>query len=817
MTLLTQLEVEKQMYAGGIARAERSMQKAEDGGRAHQNPYAKAIFRDYVMPLAEAIKASIATAASRPGASAAHVLLLKPLDPEAVAFLAVRQIVVAVCSGNGILNHRRLGYVIGKAVHSELVLAQIEHAAPELYYTLVRDLGLRLSKDERHRMTVFKLQAQQRGIEWVEWNIGARDQVGLYLLGLASALGLVEIEPETRGKGHERAPRHVSLSPEVQEQVNSIKDFVALNAPAYGPCVEPPIDWKNGDGGGFHTHQLRMANPKLIRCHSSARPWAHGKSMPIVDAAANALQRTAWRINQRVLRAVKEYAQVGSTEEIVTMADAPKPVQPAWLQPDTDKKALSEEQAKEFKGWKRRMADWYTERKLRGAKFNRLSSALRMADAFKDQPALHFVYFADSRGRLYPMTTGISPQGSDMQKALLEFAEGKPVTTPEAIRWFHVQGANKWGFDKATLAERHAWVIERQDLICSFADDPVNNPGWTEADCPLQFLAWCFEYRDWVRDSDGSFVSHLPISMDGSCNGLQNLSAMFRDEVGGKATNLTRNVHMEDIYRRVAEAATVRISEACYADDPVRESLRKRWVQHGIARAVVKRTVMCTPYGVTKSSATDYVIDDYLKTKAAPCFAPDEYHAAARVLMESVWPAVGDVIVKGAQAMSWLKKGARVIVKGLDDDTASITWTSPSGFPASQAYFEENVHRIRTRLFGEEKIRVLSESEDPSPNKHSNGLAPNFVHSMDAAHLHRTAARAAAEGINALAMIHDDYGTHAADSERLFHIIRQEFVDMYEEHDPVAEFVARYPAIAAPPERGLLNIREVLESPYFFS
>lgn len=31
--------------------------------------------------------------------------------------------------------------------------------------------------------------------------------------------------------------------------------------------------------------------------------------------------------------------------------------------------------------------------------------------------------------------------------------------------------------------------------------------------------------------------------MDGSCNGLQNLSALFRDEIGGQATNLTANVN----------------------------------------------------------------------------------------------------------------------------------------------------------------------------------------------------------------------------------------------------------------------------------
>ena len=818
MTKLTQIEVEEKMCYGGIARAEKSIKAAEVGGRADQNPYAKAIMREFVEPLAHAIRESV-NAPGRAGPLVAHVALLRPLDPDAVAFLAVRSIIVNLCSG---LNeyrdgHRRVGYQIGSTVHSELVLTQIEAAAPELYHTLVRDLGRRMSKQERHRMTVMKMQAKQRGIAWAEWSLGARDQVGLWLLGMCAAVGLVEIEShEMRTFGYKRLERAVTLAPDVLDKVNSIKDFVSLNAPEYCPCVEPPLDWKDGLGGGFHTPAMKRNTRALIRPHPSARPYSLGKHMPIVDAAANALQRTAWRINRKLLAAVKAVAAVYSTEEIVSTGDTPKPHQPDWLTPGMDKATLNEQQAAEFTAWKRNMSIWYTERKLRGQRYSRMSAAIRIADTFVDQPELYFVYFADSRGRMYPMTYAINPQGSDLQKALLEFAVGKPVDTPEAIRWFHVQGANKFGFDKATLTERHAWVVERQDLILSFADDPVNNSGWTEADSPLQFLAWCFEYAAWVRDNDGSFVSHLPISMDGSCNGLQNLSAMLRDEIGGRATNLTANAKMEDIYRHVAEAATERMRQTVL-DDPAKESIRQRWLEAGISRTAVKRTVMCTPYGVTKRSATEYVITDYLDSGAVPSLQRTEYRMAAQVLMDFVWPAIGDVIVKGSQAMTWLKKAARVLIKNCDNEDGVICWTSPSGFPATQAYYDSKVHRIRTRLFGEQEIRVLTESEDAAVNQHASGMAPNFVHSMDAAHLHRTAAAARAAGINSLAMIHDDYGTHAADADRLFHIIRQEFVDMYEEHDPIQDLAKRYPQLPAPPEKGSLEIREVLNSPFFFS
>lgn len=813
---LSQVECEQRMYNGGITRATKMMENAEDKGRAVTNPYASEVLRDYVLPLGAALAIEIDP--GRAGNRQAHAALLKGLDPHAVAFLAVRTAVNCAFKENDRHYLREMAYDIGATIHNELILIQIEDSHPELYHTLARDLGRRQSKDERHRMTVFKMQAAKAGILLTEWPVGARDQVGMYLLGMLEAAGMLEIEPAHKsGHGHKQAKRQVSLSYDLMQRIDQIKAHVAVTMPVYGPCVEPPRDWTTPNDGGFHTRELRRTHPTLVRHRLARTALYRDADMPTVLAAANVLQRTRWAVNVRMLETVLEIARHFSVGEITSLADIPKPEAPPWLTKDIDKTALTDTQTAEFKRWKRSMADWYTERKLMATKYGRFYSATRSADMFRSYPAIHFVYFADSRGRLYPMTYGLNPQGSDLQKALLHFAEGMPLDTPDAIRWFHVQGANKWGFDKATLEERHKWVVDRQDLVMSFAADPINNRGWEEASDPLQFLAWCFEYTAWVNDATGSFVSHLPISMDGSCNGLQNLSALLRDEVGGKATNLTANEVMEDIYRRVAEATVVRMTAMRY-EDPVKESLRLRWLTASVTRSLVKRSVMTTPYGVTKRSAIDYVIEDTLRKGEYPCFDKTEYMQAAMVLMDSAWPAIGDVVVKGREAMDWLKKSARVIVKGFtDDEEPVIVWTSPSGFPSSQAYFEYEELRIRTHLAGESRIRVRREVDEADINRHANGLAPNFVHSMDAAHLHLTTERAAALGIKDLAMIHDDYGTHAANAETLFEVIRERFVYMYVTRDPIKEFRDKYPRIPQPPENGSLDINEVLRSRYFFS
>jgi len=824
MDLMTQEEVERRMYYGGIKRAETMMAAAEERGGAHTNPYAKEILRDYVLPLAAVIASEVNV--KKAGAQRAHIALLKALDPEAVALLAVRTALnCCMNTRTSKPDNRSVASSIGTAVHSELVLVQIEDEFPELYYTLSRDLARRQSTNEKHRTKTMRLQAEKAGYYLIDWPIGAREQVGSFLLGLLAQAGMVDIgeAPVEKGK---ISYRSIGMSQSMMERIANIKSFVAITAPTYGPCVERPLDWTTPTDGGFHTKELRRNTPMLVSCRASARNLYREADMPVVLAAANALQHTEWRVNEHVLDVVYKLSEAGiHTDEIASVHDKPKPPVPGWLQPGMTKDNMTPEQSNAFHVWKRSMAEWYTEKKLSGSKFSRFYAATRAGEMFRGYPKLHFVYFADSRGRFYPMTYGVNPQGSDLQKALLEFGQGYPVTSETAIRWFHIQGANKWGFDKATLSERFMFAHDRKKEWLHYAADPVEHRGWLSADSPLQFLAWCLEYAAWCSDPEG-FLTRLPVSMDGSCNGLQNLSAMLRDEIGGRATNLTVNEVMEDIYRRVAEAASVRMSLTLSTLNSVRVGksrspmeLAELWLTLGITRSMVKRGVMTTPYGVTLRSATDYVVEDYLKKSKDHPFEQHEFRQAAQVLMASVWPAIGDVVVKGRLAMDWLKKSARVIVKGMAGSSAEpvIWWTSPSGFPASQAYFETEVHRINTRLIGIEKIRVLSETNDPDVDKHASGLAPNFVHSMDAAHLHLVAAAASSRGINHLAMIHDDYGTHATFAQDLYVLIREMFVHMYEKHDPVTEFHAKYPATAEPPDKGTLDLREVLRSEYFFS
>lgn len=808
MTLLNQEQLEIRMAEVGYAKTQASMAQAEAAGRADSNPYAATVYRDFVQPLADLVQK--AQAVKGPAANAAHIALLRPLDPWAVAYLAVRVTMSTICASHDKVEAtvRKLCSAIGKSVHSELYLTQFDELAPDLFFIIAQDLGRRKAKSAEHRVDTFKAQAAAKGMVFTEWGPGAKDQVGAWLLDQLVKLGMVEMELPKPGPGR-RPPLSVYLHPDVADTIERMKHNFSLIRPQYGPCVEPPVPWTAWNEGGWHSKALRRMLPYPVKASGAARELLKDHSMPVVLDCLNALQAVKWCVNKRVFSVVEQISQLRNVGEIVLSDPEGKPAPPEWFA-TIGEDERTPEQEQEFLDWKARMTVWYTEAKLQRAAKQRFAATLRTVREYLPYPELYFVYFCDSRGRVYPMTQGISPQGSDVQKGLLRFAEGKKVVADtEAAGWFLYNGANLWGFDKETPQERIDWHKDKIDLLLAIADDPIENQNWLDADNPVQFLAWCFEFENLHRR--GHVWSKLPVALDGSCSGLQHFSAMLRDEVGGAAVNLTYSPKMNDIYRAVAEVAT---KEMQYAE-PDEAGFRQRWLDHGINRSVTKRSVMTTSYGVTKRSAIRYVIDDYLRVH--DFIRPREHYPAASYLMDFVWPAISAVVIKGKQAMAWLDKAGKQIIKSKGDTEGAITWVTPSGFLASQAYYEYEEHNVATKLYGHARIKVLVDSSDASPSRHSLGLSPNFIHSMDASHLHLVTTKMAEliPGVS-LAMIHDSFGTHAADTAVLYTVLRDEFVLMYENNDPLSEFASRYNLPPAP-DKGKLDLNEVRRSLYVFS
>jgi len=808
----TQVELELEAYSFGKERMQRAMDRNEEKGGAYNNPYAQAIYRRFVLPLAQAVRMDLDK--PRIGRAQAHVPLLRGMDTEAVAFVAVRGVLGSLLSDKQGEGGRAVVAAVGRSVYHEHLLCEFADAEPTLFYHMLNDLDRRLSVNEQHRMTVLKMQGRKNGVEFTEWAQSSVVQVGSYLVDQLALLGMVNVSMQQKteirgGRKVNNTETHIVLADDVQALIHQISDFIVETTPYYEPCVEQPKDWVAIDDGGFHTKEMRRLSPWMVQAYPGARDEYRAADLTNEMAAVNALQRVKWRINRKMLDAVTNIGQHFDMEEIISQAELPKPVKPIWLTKEMTKEMMDDAQLREFKGWKREVAEWHTVERVRGTKSNRFYNAVRVARKFRDYDELYFVYFVDFRGRKYVKTTGVSPQGSDLQKSLLEFASGKPLHTRGARDWFCIAGANRYGYDKASLQDRVKWVAEHHDLIMAFASDPVANMDWKEADKPLQFLAWCMEYADWQVFGD-KFLSRIAVGMDGSCNGLQNFSAMLRDEQGGRATNLIPSKLPHDIYQMVADRLTAILQAEAEDDD----GFRSLWLDHGLTRSLVKRPVMTLPYGSRPGSWKDFIVDDYLKAGYWPELDKDRHEKAAAYLSRRLAGAIADVVVKAREAMEWLQKGSTLILKNGYD---RIQWITPSGFPVTQVYWEQEEHRINTKLCGNAKLRIRKDDDEPKKSRHRNGIAPNFVHSLDASHLTLTTLAAKAAGIDAFAMIHDDYGTHAADADTLYRIIREVFVSMYEKHDVLSEFHSAYAMLPEPPSMGTLDLSQVLDSPYFFS
>lgn len=153
-----------------------------------------------------------------------------------------------------------------------------------------------------------------------------------------------------------------------------------------------------------------------------------------------------------------------------------------------------------------------------------VSTTLSIARRFIGQD-IYFPVKLDFRGRMYAVPQFLSPQGPDFARGMLEFARGEKLGR-SGLKWLKIHTANTFGVDKVSMEERIAWVDENIDQIKRVAADPLAETWWHEADAPIQFLSACLDLAAAVSSPDPTqYVSHLPIMVDGSCNGIQHLDA----------------------------------------------------------------------------------------------------------------------------------------------------------------------------------------------------------------------------------------------------------------------------------------------------
>jgi DNA-directed RNA polymerase, mitochondrial len=527
----------------------------------------------------------------------------------------------------------------------------------------------------------------------------------------------------------------------------------------------------------------------------------------------NTLQRTEWRINKKVLEVTRNLWDNGhQVGKLPSREDLPLPPYPFDKEPNE----LTEEERELFRTWSGKRNQIYSLNNRSMSKRVQVERTLKIAEQYSKYDRFYYVWQNDFRSRKYASSTFLSTQSADWSKALLEFSYPMPITNWDEARWLCIHGANLFGNDKVSLDEREAWAWDFAEKEASrIVDNPYDNRLWLEADKPFQFLSWCYEMSGLLREGWG-FETRLPCAADGSCNGLQHLSAILLDERGGKATNLIAGDLPQDIYTQVAEETTRKIKQ----DDT---ELARKCLEFGIDRKICKRSVMIVPYSGTRHACREYIaeaIEERIEKGQANPFGDDLFEVS-HYLSIHVWDAIADVIVSARKVMKYLKDVSAVYA----EHNTQMEWITPTGWLVLQNYSETDSKRIKTHINGNTvSLSFIKDRENTVNRKRTNlGSSPNFIHSLDAAAMTKTINKAVTQGVEDFAMVHDSYGTHSTHMPRLSSVLREEFVNMYEQHDVLTELrdhatiVLGTQDIPEPPSKGNLDLRGILKSQYFFA
>lgn len=693
--LLKQQALERDMHEAGAKLLNDALAEARTDGTLHNTAGGRSALRGALHPLAyvigrfqehgrgllepiveEAMDAS-AVVASRRGRPAGHTYrtLLKQLPAESAALVTLRCMIGSAAMASDVEDMRRL---IG---------TELEYMAKEasLDADQLHDIGKKAKNrgySERGRRMAVAERAAQRG--WTEWEAKPKGALADALIR-ACCLHTGLFETETRREGKKT---HLDVVPtEALDKLFEDKHARAVaTAAVVRPFVCPPRPWISPFRGAYWTREI--GGVRLVKTRRKRHlDMLREQPMATVYRAVNAAQATAWRINPKVYETVAYFWEHG---EAVGSGDG---MLPSRLAPKLPPKPAKDCPKEELVAWLKETGRIKRATNVLRSKRLAVTACVETAKKYAAEPRMWFAYNLDFRGRMYPIQTALTPQGSNLELGLLEFAEGLPIKTQQAEDWLAIHGANEWGvklddgraLDKVSYAERIAWVHANSHWIEECGRAPRLNTQWMRAGKgkkPWKFLAFCIDWFGYMEAKrwGEEYVSHLPVSVDGTCNGLQHLSAMVRDRAAAESVNLIDRPQPADIYTVVAEIATDILRKEVQEGTPEQSALAQDILALGIDRDITKRPVMVIPYGGTMRACLNYVeeaLTDKLKG-----IEPARAKAIKGHTAKVVWDAMGGVLGNAKGVMTWLMSLASASNKaGLP-----LYWTVPSGFLAYQEY-----------------------------------------------------------------------------------------------------------------------------------
>lgn len=811
----TERNWEDAMVQAGVTRYHNALQKAQERGEEDAHKAYQRLIISAMNPLTQKLTEVFDNVkAGKAGRRNAHLAAVECISPEVLSMLTIKVVMGSLSRRRGFQSVARQ---LGNIIEDQIIYDQFKEKDKDYFKWVIEENKTATSK-QFFRFSL-KGHAHNAGIKDVNLSAETKLAVGVFLIKLfAQETGVIELKQPSL-----KEEEVIEISPKAKAYLERIHYVFEDMFPVYMPMLIKPLNWTGMDDGGYLTRRITLVKSGLTgyiqdpeNCPDAA-----------VISAINRLQGTAWKINGKVLDTLTALWETRSTlANLPERDDLEVPELPEGLSSDDTEavKAFKEAHPDAWKQWKSTRKAVYAENRRLMSKRMIVGDCINLAQKLADKDEFYYVYQADWRGRLYPVcSSSLQPQGADLAKGLLMFAKGKRLGK-DGVKWLKRHIANTFGIDKASWAEREAWVDEHSTQLSLCAIDPLTYRFWLDADKgskPWQGLACCFAWEEYCKHGEDAVI-HIPVNLDGSCNGLQHLSSLLLDTFGATSTNCVDHDKPADIYRLVADRVAAKVEQ----DAKLGNEYALAW-EGKVNRSLVKRNVMTVSYGATKFGMLEQIREDLSKEldgkvreylglgEDAKMFPYYKY------ISDYIQAEIGNVVQAAPLVMDWLRDCAVILA----ENNLPIYWKTPAGFRALQSYKKFNLKRLDTVLGGM-RVQTKFKTETININKARSGLgiSPNVIHSFDAAHCHLTINACVEEGIEDFCMIHDSYGTHAADVEKLARILREVFVSIYKEdwlnnlyqqfREQAGELADELPQ---PPKRGNFDISSVLTAGYFFA
>lgn len=867
-----QLQLEEEMFNGGIKRFEADQLRQISSGNASDTAWNRRLLSEFIAPMAEGINAYKEAYAGKRGKPVRSLAFLQCVENEVAAYITMKIVMDML---NSDVTLQAVAMNIGERIEDQVRFSKLEGQAAKYFEKVKASLKASRTKQYRHGhrvMVAAEKSLNERAYSdverWESWPKEVQLQIGLTLLDILEGSVFYNGEPvflRVIRQAGVKSTYYLQTSETIGEWIVQFREHVAQLSPAYAPCVVPPRPWKTPFNGGFHTEKV-ASRVRLAKGDREHVRRLTSKQMPKVYKAINALQNTQWQVNPDVLAVAEDVIRMDlgyGMPSFKPMIDSeskpanPVPVEFQHLRGRELKEMLTPEQWATFITWKGECARLYTAETKRGSKSAAVVRMVGQARKYSQFESIYFVYSMDSRSRVYAQSSTLSPQSNDLGKSLLRFTERRTLAHTQDLGWFLVLGANLWGWDKKTFDVRMSNALDNefQSMCRDIAADPLTFTDWVKADEPYQFLAWAFEFARYLDAVDEGtsmeFTTQLPVHQDGSCSGIQHYSCMLKDSVGAKAVNLSPSDEPQDIYGAVAKVVIEKNGRYAMARDEdvmasgqmtlqgqALRSMANAWDSIGITRSLTKKPVMTLPYGSTRitcrEAVADYLVDlDEKEAKTAAVegrtvnpvhpFGHEEGQMSERdalnYMTALIWPSISEVVKAPIVAMKEIRRLARFAAKRNE----GLEWTTPTGFIVKQRIMATEMLRVRTILMGDIRMSLQVETDVVDEAAMMGAAAPNFVHSYDASHLILTVCDLVDRGVTSIAVIHDSFGTHADNTENLRDALKGQMVEMYAGTNAIDDLIYENEArwlvdtgIIAP-EQGDFDVREIMKSEYVFA